>query len=145
VSSPVVIHRSEALDSPPAVVREELDGAREIGCDWKSEEEVEIFGMNRILPELDLESELSCEDEFVTLKEPSRRVLPDGKGNGINEVLNPFPNFRGMGRVLDCILKDGTESLEGELVNGVDHVEVIKDEVEERGSDGSRSVLEAQE
>ena len=133
------------------------------------QEEVQLQRVDLVLHQQDLECHLGCEDQLVTLEQtpniqqfdkiPTRSVgtllctgtlgkwwsLWDFSLCGPHSC--PWQHAKKISFVcwVVCVylygnIKDNTECLDGELVHGIDPVEVVEDEVEDGCSGGRRSV-----
>ena len=112
-----------------------------ISLGGESEQKVELHWINFTLVEQDLEGNLSGESQLVLFEETSSRVDVNRESNGVNQVVNSSLDLLGFFSTGDRRGEDNVESLERELVHGMDLVEIIKNEVEQRGSISSRSIM----
>ena len=83
---------------------------------------------------------MSCEDEFVALEETSGGVHENAVGDAVGQVGDANSDVFGLRRALDGDVENDAESFQRKLVDRIDLVEVVQDEVKDRGPSCGGSV-----
>jgi len=83
---------------------------------------------------------LSGEDEFVALEETSGGVHEDAVGDAVGQISDADSNVFCLRRALDGDVENDAEGFQRKLVDRIDLVEVVQDEVKDRGSSSGRSI-----